>query len=204
MKRIDRPADPATPAKRFDMHVIRIAEEGAPKGHMELESPTKAGLAILILTSERGHSCPQQRGSVRQASRFAAIAADKKCPRSVKMRITGAGHGKSSRPEKVAVRNSIVRRATKPQSQVPDIQLRLHPVAPSRMGGGSCQNRDLPRRRALSKSRSNRISARFWSAPALWRFVARYKIHGVIATFVRHVQPQLFKPLSSCFVLLKN
>jgi hypothetical protein len=33
--------------------------------------------AILILTSERGHSCPQQRGSVRQASRFAAIAADK-------------------------------------------------------------------------------------------------------------------------------
>jgi hypothetical protein len=33
--------------------------------------------AVLILIPERGHSCPQQRGIVRQASRSATIAADK-------------------------------------------------------------------------------------------------------------------------------
>jgi hypothetical protein len=73
--------------KPIDTRVISIAGKGAPRGHMESESPTKAG------------------------------------------------RGQSPREWKVAIRNSVVRRATRLQSQVPRIQLRLNPVAPDCSGG---------------------------------------------------------------------
>ena len=57
---------PTKPAKRFDTHVIRIAGKGAPKGNMEIDSPTEAEHNQL---PQRWNTAPRN-PVVRRTTRF--------------------------------------------------------------------------------------------------------------------------------------